>query len=190
MYRHLLVLFALTFSPLTVGATLPSHQELAAYETQFKVDAVLFLMQKRLAIMHEVARTKWTKKLAIDDKEREQQILASIASKAQEMGVNEEWARKFFQAQFDAAKMIQQSAFDMWTYSEQGPFESILDLKDDIRPYLDAVTHELLAALAKASPLIQSGVFADQIIPFPPYERSSDQFEEGAWQAATAPFSR
>ncbi len=107
-----------------------------------EVDHVFFLMQKRLTIMHKVAQWKWNTKTEIEDLPGEQQILKKIGKLATAYGLNKDWALNFFQAQMDAAKMIQHHDFEYWMEQEIKEFESTADLHTEIRPYLDRLTKE------------------------------------------------
>lgn len=185
----LLFLIATSTSVFAVApiAKIPPHQSIAGYSIQKKVDQVLFLVQKRLSIMHEVARTKWNQNLAIEDLAREQQIIASLVKQGQAHGMDEAWIRKFFQAQFDAAKLIQQYDMSTWSDQKEGKFESVLDLKQDIRPYLDQLSTELMTAVANLYNEIKEGKISALILPKGLSLRSSDYIEEEVWQLAVSP---
>jgi chorismate mutase len=69
---------------------------------------ILFgLMAERLAYMPAVAEYKYQRGLPIEDLQREQQVLASSLQSARELGLDEDRARQFIQAQINAAKQIQ-----------------------------------------------------------------------------------
>ena len=184
---YTLLLVFLTQGALSADYTITPHQSIEAYDAQGKVDRVLFLMQKRLAVMHEVARSKWNKKLPIEDKVRELQILQDTAKKTSQYQIDEAWATRFFQAQFEAAKTIQSRDFEIWKRENAAPFASTLDLKDDIRPYLDNLTTELIAALSDVYPLLHDPQITSNILPYPPYSRPTDQVDESVWKDAIAP---
>jgi chorismate mutase-like protein len=102
----------------------------------------------RLELMHDVARWKWTARKPIDDPEREAALLARIVVQATNRGIDAEVARRFFEDQFAAAKIIQRADFDQWTQEKHGPFDNVPDLATVQRPRIDAATEELLEALA------------------------------------------
>ena len=168
---------------------IPAHQTLYELETKKNIDQVLFLMQKRLALMHEVARTKWSQNLAIEDLPREQQLIDNLSKQAKAYGLDEAWTRTFFQAQFDAAKMIQKNDFAIWTQQGQSKFDSFLDLKQDIRPYLDQLSKELLEALGKVTPCISNGKLSAFVLAQPIVRRDSDAIDEQVWQTAILPLT-
>ncbi len=171
----------------TTSSTIPEHQSIEIYEAQRKVDQVLFLMQKRLAVMHEVARTKWNQKIAIEDLVREKQILTDLAQQGSKYGFDKAWVQRLFQAQMDAAKMIQTRDFALWTEQGVQKFDAVLDLKSQIRPYLDQLTGDLLEALSKIYPDIMEGKMIPYIPPSVLLSRPSDHIDDVVWQAAVSP---
>lgn len=166
---------------------IPAHQTIAELETQKKVDQVLLLMQKRLALMHEVARTKWNQQLPIEDLAREEQLLAQLAKEAANIGLEEAWVRQFFQAQFEAAKVLQKNDFAAWSEEKVQKFDAVLDLKQTIRPLLDQLTKELLQSLPGIYPLAREGKLASFVLNEPLSRRNVDAMDEAVWQMAIRP---
>jgi chorismate mutase len=119
------------------------------FELEQKIDLLLLLIQKRLVIMHEVARTKWNQNLPIEDKEREEQILTNLANKAKAFGLDEKFVVKFFQAQIDASKQVQRNDFSLWKEQGMLKFEKILSLKDELRDYIDHLNQEMIMVLSQ-----------------------------------------
>ena len=88
----------------TVPPVLPKAQQQA-------VDRLLTLMDQRLAVATEVAQTKWNSGAPIDDPLRERQILDDMsASLTTASEADKRLIRRFFQAQFDAGKIIQRES--------------------------------------------------------------------------------
>jgi chorismate mutase len=114
------------------------------------VDRLLILMRSRLDVMHDVARWKWAKKSPIEDPEREAALLQDVAAKGIPMGLHPDMTRAFFAAQIEAAKIIQRADFGRWEADHQGPEGKAPDLAGVLRPRIDALNRELLAALTKA----------------------------------------
>jgi len=166
---------------------IPSHQTLYELKVKEQTDRILFFIQKRLSVMHEVARTKWNLGLAIEDLPREGQLLERLCQQGREMGLDPQWVRIFFQAQFDAAKMIQKNDFKSWSQLQVQTFDEVLDLKEEIRPYLDMISNELLLSLAR----IHSETFGPRLSPYilstPLTTRDSDAIDEDVWQQAISP---
>src|ERR1700733_3321350 len=114
------------------------------------------LIEDRLSVMTDVARTKWNNGSAIEDPVREQQLLADVGGKAQALGLSADWAQHFFRLQIEAAKEIQYCLFAQWTAAGQKPFQEVQDLRTAIRPQLDRLTVQLLQELARQWPQLNS----------------------------------
>jgi len=110
---------------------------------------LLTLMNKRLEVAPLVAKSKWNTKTPIDDPGREKIILDSVQAKAHKLGVNEDLARSFFQAQFEAGKIIQRKLHEKWKIQNQPAFDPAPDLATKVRPVLDSLTPLLLIELRK-----------------------------------------
>ena len=123
---------------------------------QVQTDAALRrlrdLMDQRLALMPDVARHKWRNGGKIDDLPRERIIVARFVAEATALGLQAGWAKRFFQAQIEAAKIIQRECFAAWSRTDAGPVGDPPDLATEIRPRLDALERLLLPALAAAWP--------------------------------------
>ncbi|MBP0598419.1 gamma subclass chorismate mutase AroQ [Herbaspirillum sp. LeCh32-8] len=113
------------------------------------VGQLLSLQKTRLDVAAPVARSKWNSHAPIDDPAREQAILDDVAGRAQAMGLDAPWARRFFQDQFDAGKIVQRDLHRLWKIERRPPFPNPPDLAHEVRPVLDRLTPELLAALAR-----------------------------------------
>ena len=110
------------------------------------------LIEDRLSVMTDVARSKWNNGSAIEDPVREQQLLADVGAKAQAVGISAEWAQHFFRFQIEAAKEVQYCLFAQWTAAGQQPFPAVQDLRTVIRPRLDQLTVQILQELAMEWP--------------------------------------
>ena len=121
-----------------------------------KIDHLLQLIQQRLGYMDDVARNKWNSGAAIEDLPREREIIDGLGRQAADYGLDAATARDFFRAQIEASKIIQRTRFDEWRAQNQPPFKNLPDLRDKIRPALDALTPELMHSLAAALPLLQT----------------------------------
>ena len=118
------------------------------------LDRLVTLIDARLAIGEEVARTKWNSGAAVEDPPREQQVLDSVVSRAAEFGLGEAWLRDFFRAQIEANKAVQLSLHTDWRRDSQPKFAAVADLGRDIRPRLDTLTGDMLDALRAAEPVL------------------------------------
>lgn len=121
-----------------------------------KIDHLLQLIQQRLGYMDDVARNKWNSGAAIEDLPREREIIDGLGRQAADYGLDAATARDFFRAQIEASKIIQRTRFDEWRAQNQPPFKNLPDLRDKIRPALDALTPELMHSLTAALPLLQT----------------------------------
>lgn len=155
-------------------------------ESEKKVDQLVLLIQKRLSIMHEVARTKWNQNLPIEDKVREQQILDDLVEKANQKGLDKRWMVTFFQAQMDAAKEIQKRDFSNWRQEGLGMFPHVFSLKDDLRGYIDLLNHEIIVLLSGIS-INDSARF---VLSRPLSCRPTDAIECDVWLMAISPFNQ
>jgi chorismate mutase-like protein len=120
------------------------------------------LIEDRLSVMTDVARSKWNNGSAIEDPVREQQLLADVAGKAQALGISAEWAQHFFRFQIEAAKEVQYCLFARWTAARQQPFPAVQDLRTVIRPRLDQLTVQILQELATEWPELSKRGSAEQ----------------------------
>jgi chorismate mutase len=143
------LLLAATFFALSANA-----QEAFTQDDTRKVDTLLRLVQERLQVADEVARTKWNTKAAIEDLPREAQIVERVRGRAAEFGLEPQLAGDFFQAQIDASKVIQRALHERWATEKRPPFDKVADLGKDIRPQLDRLEPALLSALHNAKPVL------------------------------------
>ena len=137
-------LFALLLVFLAGCAAQPAASDVA------QVDRLLALIDQRLGFMDDVARNKWNSGAPIEDLPREAEIIDSLGRQAAGFGIDAEIVRGFFRAQIEASKTIQRARFAEWRVRNQPPFKNPPDLRDTIRPALDALTPEMMKALAGA----------------------------------------
>jgi len=107
------------------------------------------LIDERLALVTEVARYKWNTGAAIEDPAREQVLLDSLRQRAAPLGVAAAVVERFFTAQIEAAKQLQRELHARWRREHREKFPGIADLATTIRPGIDRVTGDMLAALAQ-----------------------------------------
>lgn len=111
-------------------------------------DRLVQLLRDRLLVMPEVARTKWSQKLAIHDPEREKAFLDRMV-RDRPTNLNEATVRSIFQAQLEASKLWQEEFFARWQRDEQPAFTDAKDLVKDLRPMLDRLSTEILDLLGQ-----------------------------------------
>ncbi|NWN83700.1 MAG: chorismate mutase [Halomonas sp.] len=116
---------------------------------------MLSLVDERLEVALLVARAKWNTGTNIEAPKRETEILNRVASRAAGAGVDEAFARGFFQAQFEASKLVQRRLHRRWQDEERGLFDNPPALAEDVRPVLDRLTPALIESLADWQLLIE-----------------------------------
>jgi len=123
-----------------------------------KIDHLLDLIDQRLSVASQVAKAKWNSGAAVDDPKRELQILDDVTMQANALGgLDPLLVRDFFQNQFDAGKILQKNLLDGWrqTVMPGYKFDDAPDLGREVRPILDRLTPQLIAALHDVQPLLK-----------------------------------
>lgn len=148
-------------------------------EIEKRVDLLLLMMQKRLSLMHEVAKVKWNKALPLEDKAREAEILEAISKKS---NVNP-WVLSFFKAQMEAAKDMQKFDFACWQNLGVKSIETDLKLDSELRAYIDRLNDEILSLIQK----ITEADFCKYRLNKPISTRESDSIPLPIWNKAIYP---
>lgn len=117
-----------------------------AAATTEAAEAVVALVVDRLRTAQHVAAAKAATGTAVDDPERERQVLADVERLAATDEVDADYARTVFEDQIDANKDVQRALLRKWSGPTATP-PAAPDLKRTVRPVLDAITPELVAAL-------------------------------------------
>lgn len=121
-----------------------------------KIDGLLTLIDQRLEVAEKVAQAKWNSGAPINDPVRERQILDDLTASLTHANADDKsFMRRFFQAQFNAGKIIQTALHEQWRREAHPRFVNPPDLARDIRPELDRLTPLLIAALDRTRPLLQ-----------------------------------
>lgn len=145
MFRLALWLVLLTFLPST--SIQPACR---AQSTLDRADRLVRLVERRLELSVEVARSKWNSGRPIDDPQRERELLDRLVA-VRPPGLDEERVRAFFGAQIEASKQVQRALHEQWRAADQPPFADAPDLAR-LRPELDQVSLDLLRSLAELPP--------------------------------------
>ncbi|WP_104202903.1 gamma subclass chorismate mutase AroQ [Billgrantia saliphila] len=143
-WRH--TAFSVVLSLLLVGCQLQPPEP--PDEDKAVIDRMLVLVDERLDVAPAVAKAKWNSGAPIEAPEREAQILDQVTAQAGEAGVDEDFARRFFEKQFEASKQVQRRLHHQWLQEGRSPFADPPDLAEDVRPVLDRLTPQLIEALA------------------------------------------
>lgn len=107
---------------------------------------------ERLDIADQVALSKWDSHKAVEDRPREQQVIAGAASQAATYHLGQEVVEPFFAAQIEANKLVQYARLSTWHLQGKAPDTPRADLVGQIRPQLDRLQKRLLQQLADFSP--------------------------------------
>jgi chorismate mutase len=102
----------------------------------------------RLAIAEQVALSKWDSGAAVEDTQREEQVITNAVKTAETKGLDPESVSSFFKSQIEANKLIQYSLLSNWRRSGKAPDHPAVSLGKTIRPELDQIQTELIAELA------------------------------------------
>jgi cyclohexadienyl dehydratase len=113
------------------------------------IDRVIELIDRRLALMPEVAAIKFQQQKPIADPERERVVLEQSIDDARAMHLDPEAARVFLSLQIRMARAVQERHFEDWREGARPP--AARDLVQQLRPELDALGRELLPAVYVAS---------------------------------------
>jgi chorismate mutase len=106
--------FALLFVSASASAAPPS------------LEPLLNSIAERLAIADQVALSKWDSHKPVEDKKREQEVIASVVAQAPSYKLDPAAAGQFFSAQIEANKLVQYAHLSDWQFQGKAP--------DDPRP--------------------------------------------------------
>jgi len=111
------------------------------------------LVERRLAVMPEVAAVKFRQQQAIADPARERVVIEQSVAEARALQLEPEAARALFAVQIRLARAVQEHWFERWrTRGEQPP--AARDLVTVLRLELDGIGRESLPAVYLASPAL------------------------------------
>ncbi|MFL9460260.1 gamma subclass chorismate mutase AroQ [Scytonema tolypothrichoides VB-61278_2] len=154
---------------------------------QKQVNNLLQLMQQRLIIAHDVARWKWNKKLPIEDRQREQELIAKVRQQAIVYNIHPDTVTAFFQGQIEAGKQIQKADFQAWQRQGIKFFTNTPDLKKNIRPSLDKLNEEFFPVLAEVIPSLGCSSVRESIQSRAPIVLKGNGIEQNVQRTALAP---
>ncbi|MBT2370752.1 chorismate mutase [Pseudomonas fluorescens] len=107
---------------------------------------------ERLAIADQVALSKWDSHKPVEDRAREQDVIASVVAQAPTYALAAAAAEQFFSAQIEANKLVQYAHLSDWQLQGKAPDDPRPDLVGTIRPQLDQLQKRLLQQLADFTP--------------------------------------
>ncbi|MCW3478882.1 chorismate mutase [Neisseriaceae bacterium JH1-16] len=137
----------MTRSIVVLGIALAAQQVLAAEPLEALVDAVA----QRLAVADQVALAKWDGGKAVEDRPREQQVIAGAVAQSVATGLEGDRVARFFADQIEANKLVQYALLADWRRAGAAPAMPRASLVSEIRPRLDRLQGLLLQLLAASS---------------------------------------
>jgi chorismate mutase len=173
---------------LVLSACRPADVPVAPQSDLANLDQLLRLMKQRLVLMHDVARWKWSTSRPITDPERERELLQGVVESGRGKGLDQELVRRFFAAQMEAARLVQQADFDGWKANGQKPFADTTSLTV-LRQRIDDLNRELIGALAEVQPWL-SRPTVQQALPRRAVEILTGNGLAGVRETAIAPLRR
>ncbi len=112
---------------------------------------LLSIINERLEIADLVALTKWDSAQPVQDSDRESTVIADAQRQAASYAIAEKEAAQLMAAQIEANKLVQYGLLATWHSDGKAPLTQRPDLKNQIRPRLDALQTGLLQQYAKFS---------------------------------------
>lgn len=148
-----------TTTPATISSATNADSAWQAAEVE-KIDRIILLCLVRLRVAPDVAKAKWNSQSPVTDAAREAVVVQDFTSKAAALQIDAGLAQGFILGQIEASKMVQSSLMAHWQKVGQAKFDPAPDLAKDVRPILDALTPQMLAALQALVPLRARAGFA------------------------------
>jgi chorismate mutase-like protein len=152
------------------------------------LDRLLRLMERRLALMHDVARWKWNARAPISDPGRERDSLQVVVGHGLGKGLDPDLVRPFFAAQMAAARLVQRADFDRWEAETHGPFADATGLSE-LRQQVDHLNDEMIDALAEVRPRLSIPI-VQRALPRRAEEILTGEGQAGVRETAIAPLRR
>ncbi|OQR36742.1 hypothetical protein BWR59_03460 [Pseudomonas sp. Bc-h] len=113
---------------------------------------LLSMINERLEIADLVALTKWDSAQPVQDSDRESTVIADAKRQAASYAIAKNEAAQMMAAQIEANKLVQYGLLSIWHSDGKAPLTKRPDLKNQIRPRLDALQTGLLQQYAEFSP--------------------------------------
>jgi len=145
--------------------SLPIHAAGSPANTP-EFERLLNLVDQRLQLMQGVAAYKYANHIAIEDKQREKIVLASVVASARKLPLDPATLEPFFRLQIEVAKAIQKGWIERWKAGNIVPDRKNIaaDLETEIRPALIVLGDQLVDQLPLALPELNSAGNFDQYL--------------------------
>jgi cyclohexadienyl dehydratase len=118
------------------------------------VAEVFALADARLALMPDVAAAKWIAGQAVTDRAREAIVIRSAGERALALGLAREPVEALFAVQVDLAREQQEALHAAWSADRARAPGVAPSLTGELRPKIDQLTGDLLAALYLSAPFL------------------------------------
>ncbi|GGT98232.1 chorismate mutase [Streptomyces coeruleorubidus] len=125
----------------------PVRHAAAAHGLTSDLTPVTGLLAQRLLLADKVAAAKYGTDTPIDDPEREARILDDVRTRAAGLGLDPDAVAAVFRDQIEANKLVQRGLYARWDANPGERPTERPDLAKEVRPALDRITTQLLAAL-------------------------------------------
>lgn len=165
----------------------PPYKGVACVTKMGEFDEMLFLMQKRLGIMHEVARWKWNHKVDANDYELELAGLEEQRAKVLKAEIPETWFDNFIESQKVASAMIEAEDVYYWEQSGVQQFPEC-DTQEDLQNYLVSLTDRIFDLVIDLYHPWAGEERCCLTVQRPFSKRPGDSFNYQAWDVAVSPF--
>ena len=118
------------------------------------LDQLLLLVDGRLQLMKDVAAYKFVNNISVENKQREQLVLASAISNAQHKQLNRESVESFFRLQIQLAKTVQSGWIEQWRAKGRDPSLDgpVVELSAEIRQKLISLGEQIVSKIPMALP--------------------------------------
>jgi chorismate mutase len=113
-----------------------------------RLQPLVEISARRLAIAEQVALAKWDRNAAVEDAPREAAVIMSAVNEGESKGLDRTFVSNFFKDQIEANKIVQYSLLAAWHRAGRAPAHRPIDLATAIRPELDKLQMQLIGELA------------------------------------------
>lgn len=114
-----------------------------------RLQPLVEISTRRLAIAEQVALAKWDTHSAVEDTSREAEVITSAVKDGELRGLDPAFVSNFFRAQIEANKLVQYSLLADWHRVGRAPAHRPINLATAVRPELDKLQMELIGELAE-----------------------------------------
>ena len=132
-------------------------------EETIKVDALLSTMQKRLSLMHEIAKYKWNNSAPIEDKSAEQDHINKYVQQSKFYGLEPQSVQSLMKGQIDAGKSLQMKDFETWVSEQTDTHSGEIRTAKELLLEMDKLSEKLLIQLKEVLPYSHTTYFETMI---------------------------